>query len=490
MTGLEPGAGQPARAGGPARSVLMVLYHFPPIGGVSMARNVANVRYLPAHGWTPVVLGARTSGDLIDADASALVSSAVRVIRARCPEAATLAPAVDAARGVAARWRRSPDARSDDRLPAAAVETPRPAVETGGAATSPSAPSTLGRIRRLLFFPDNQVAWLPFAVLAGSRATRSRTFDAVYSTSSPVTAHLIAGAISRLSGVSWVAEFRDPWVGNPVAEPLPWLHRRLRARLERWVVRSADRLVFLSPSTARAYARRYGAGEKIVVITNGHDRSEAVSGGATQRRPGPYRIVWTGSLYRPSELRLFLTALQRLVDRRPALADELDVAFYGDVESSCRAMAEAFLRSPALAAIVRFPGFVSRREALGAVADADAALVMLGAEPGMGQFVPGKLFDYLGQGKQILAVLPPGDAREILRELDWGVVADPDPVAIERAIEQLIGSPPPARPADPDGRYERFALAGRLAQTLDQASGARVVAPAAAAGPPSARGAA
>ena len=122
------------------------------------------------------------------------------------------------------------------------------------------------------------------------------------------------------------------------------------------------------------------------------------------------------------------------------------------------------------------------------MADADAALVMLGAEPGMGQFVPGKLFDYLGQGKQILAVLPPGDAREILRELDWGVVADPDPVAIEHAIERLLAIAAAGRSPDPDGRYRAVSrLAGRLAVTLDQASGART-SRGSGADPPSARG--
>ena len=133
MTGVEPGTGRSPRAGRPSASVLMVLYYFPPIGGVSMARNVANVRYLPAHGWTPVVLGARTAGDFVDAQASALVPSAVRVIRAWCPEAATLGPAVGFVRGVGARRRRSPGARSDDPSVASAVDDGPPGGGDGGA---------------------------------------------------------------------------------------------------------------------------------------------------------------------------------------------------------------------------------------------------------------------------------------------------------------------------------------------------------------------
>ena len=196
MTGVEKGTGRSPRAGRPSASVLMVLYYFPPIGGVSMARNVANVRHLPAHGWTPVVLGARTAGDFADAQASAYPVGGPghpsMVSGSRDPGLA-----VGFVRRVGARRRRSPGAWSDDPSVASAVATARPALETAVPVPA-KASSTLGRIRRLLFFPDNQVAWLPFAVATGVRATRLRRFDAVYSTSSPVTAHLIAGVISRL----------------------------------------------------------------------------------------------------------------------------------------------------------------------------------------------------------------------------------------------------------------------------------------------------
>ena len=66
----------------------------------------------------------------------------------------------------------------------------------------------------------------------------------------------------------------------------------------------------------------------------------------------------------------------------------------------------------------------------------------------------------------MLAVLPPEDARNTLRELDWGIIADPDVADIERAIERLLMLPAPARLADPDGPYDRVGLAGRLADTL------------------------
>ena len=104
---------------------------------------------------------------------------------------------------------------------------------------------------------------------------------------------------------------------------------------------------------------------------------------------------------------------------------EIEIIFYGWVSQSCQAIADQYMRERNLGSILAFKGLVPRQRALEALAGADAALVMLGSGPGMGQFVPGKLFECIGQSTQVLGVLPPGDAREILRELDWGVVAEP-----------------------------------------------------------------
>ena len=450
----------------------MVLFHFPPLGGVAMPRNVYNVRYLPRFGWTPVVLAPQDAGGAIDPGALALVAPETSIFRAMSVEPRHF-------RGVVSRVRRMTRMPGRDQGARVAAEGPPRVGSTAtgrarlsGETASTHAPPLLWRLHRLLAFPDSQVGWLPFAVVAAIRAYRVSPFDVVYSTSAPVTSHLVAGIVKRLTGVPWVAEFRDPWRGNPVTHAIAgrgsWLHRRLQARLERWIIRSADRVIFVSPSTTRLYRRRYPDAATMVTITNGYDRSEAIVPAARVQR-GPYRIVWTGTLDRPDELLVFLKAVDALLTRIPALADQLAIDFYGNVSDSCRAIWARFAARDRLVQTVRFHGFVPRRAALQAVADSDAALVMLGSGPGMGQFVPGKLFDYLGQNKEVLAVLPPGDARNILEGLHWGVVTDPDVMEIERAIERLTGLPAPGREADPDGVYDRVALVGKLADCFRQA---------------------
>ena len=457
----SPGDARGHPQAGP-RHVLMVLYHFPPVGGVSVARNVRNVQYLPDCGWNPVVIApsAGASG-ISDSSVVHLIPEAARVIRATSPEAGHV-------RRVAIRVRRLLRSRrliAEGRPRHGSNEPPegRTVIDSGG-----DPPLGLAWLRRLFFFPDDQVGWLPFALVAAVRATRSVPIDAMYSTSSPVTAHLIAGVVRRLTGTPWVAEFRDPWIGNPLAPRLPWLHRRLQTRLERWIVRGADRIVCVTPSMTRMYQRRY-PGATVETITNGYDRNEVVARGPRRRTNGRYRIVYTGTLDRPPELQVLVEGLEVLTVRHPDLAAKLEIVFYGAVSPDCRSIIET-RTDPTVAGMLRFQGFVPRASAIGALADADAALVLLGSGPGMEVFVGGKLYEYLGQSRQILAVLPPGDARDVLTGLDWGVVAEPDASSIADAVERLMALPAPERIADPAGTYDRANLAARLAESLTLAS--------------------
>ena len=199
----------------------------------------------------------------------------------------------------------------------------------------------------------------------------------------------MAGVLHRLTGVPWVAEFRDPWVGNVLAEPLPSFHRRLRRRLEHWIVSNAARVVFLSSETEATYLRRYPelAGRS-VVVPNGYDAADL--GPPPTRRPAasPFRLVYTGTLDRPAEAAAFMTGLAELVGRRPEVAQGLTIDFIGHTSPEVADLVARYLEAPGLRAMIRFLPFMPRAQALQYVREADACLVMLGEEPGMSQFVP------------------------------------------------------------------------------------------------------
>ncbi len=84
--------------------------------------------------------------------------------------------------------------------------------------------------------------------------------------------------------------------------------------------------------------------------------------------------------------------------------------------------------------------------------------------------------EYVGLDRQILAVVPPGRARDLLAELDWGIVADPTPAGVADGLERLLATPAPNRRADAEGRYDRVNLTKRFAavsRVLDGRTAAR-----------------
>ena len=452
----------------PRRRVLCVAYFFPPLGGVSVARMVSLVRNLPAAGWEPVVVAPRGSAyPLRDPSGLTRVPDSVAVHRAISPEPQSARQAVG--RALAGVKRFGAGFRQRVAAPPAG-----PRAQGGGSGEprhrAPGrSPVSLAAIRRWLFFPDDQVLWLPFAVRAGRRIAREGRLDAIYSSASPISGHLVAGVLHRLTGVPWVAEFRDPWIGNVLADKLPPIHRRLQRRLERWIVGSAARVVFLSAATEADYVRRYPSlAGRSVVVPNGYDADDLGPPPARPPETTPIRLVYTGTLDRPVEAATFLAGLAELVRSRPEVAGNLTIDIVGHTSAEVAQLAAPYLESTELRSILRFVPYAPRAEALRYVREADACLVLLGEEPGMSQFIPGKLFDYIGLDAPILAVVPPGEVSSLLDGLDWGVVVDPTTEGVVDGLERLLAGRYRTGRADREGIFERRKLAIKLASVLDE----------------------
>jgi glycosyltransferase involved in cell wall biosynthesis len=452
--------------------VALVAYFFPPVGGVAVARTMGFVRHLPAAGWTPVVIAARGSAyGLVDPAGRATTPETLEVHRSLSPEPGHLRRLGQWLASMAPSQR---GGQADSPASAGQASAGQASAEPSRSGPPPARRTSLAsRIRNIVWFPDDQVGWLPFAVVSILRAHRRRRLDAIESSSSPITAHLAAGIASGLLRIPWVADFRDPWVDNPIELERGRFDRWRRRRVEAWIARRATWMVFATRSLLDEYATRYASrAARFVTIENGYELSDL--GDVTRSTaPGDGRrlLVYAGSLYRPGELDTFLRGLALLVERSPDLPERLAIEFIGYASPDCNSVAAAYLADPAVAAIVTFVPFMPRADALRRLAAADAALTLLGPGPGMGMFVGAKLFDALGLNLQVVAMLPPGDARTLLSDLDWGIVADPEPGSVADALERFLEEPIPDRAADPGHLYDRAALAGRLGKVLDRATG-------------------
>jgi glycosyltransferase involved in cell wall biosynthesis len=439
------------------RRLLVVSYMFPPVAGVGIERTLKHVTYLPDCGWQPVVVAASNPGyRMVDPGTLDRVPAGTEVHRAPSLEPAHL-------RRLAGRLLRRGGSSAAVRSPARAgprVRRQRPMGLVNAAWRA---------YVELVWFPDEQIGWVPGALATGLAADDANPVDAIYSSGPPWSSHLAAAAIQGLTGLPWVADFRDPWIGNAYAAPLPAPHRAWRAWLERTIVERARACVFASAGVRDEYARRYPhRADAFVTIHNGYDLDDVAairSSRSTAPSDGRFHLVFTGSIQGIAEARLLAAGLERLLERRPDMRDRLRVRLIGWLSPAAEAIAGA--RLTALAPVIERVGQQPKAAALRAVADADAALVLLADQPGRANVPSAKLFDYLGLDAPVLAVAPDGEVRRILAELDWGLAADATPDGLASGIERLMDSPRPDRPADSERRFERRSLSERLARVLD-----------------------
>jgi hypothetical protein len=112
------------------------------------------------------------------------------------------------------------------------------------------------------------------------------------------------------------------------------------------------------------------------------------------------------------------------------------------------------------------------------VVSSDALLLIVDDAPESHAIVPGKLFEYLGAGKPILAIAPHGSAVErLLHQTGCGEVAERTELErcaeiLHRYIRAWRGEKVPLPQPRPEviRQYERRTAAQRLAQLLDQLS--------------------
>ncbi len=332
-----------------------------------------------------------------------------------------------------------------------------------------------GRYARFTAQPDRWVSWWPGAVLSGMQLIRRFRPAAIMSTSPIATAHLIGRTLQRLSGLPWVADFRDSMTepGYP-RDPVTWAYHR---RLEEQVVRRCTKAVFTTEGTLQMYAERYPDLPVSLweVIENGFDEenfreAEAGLGLAAPGGDGPMVLLHSGILY-PEERdpRPLFAALRRL-----KLAGEIDsLALRITLRATgTDAHYTAMLAEHGIGDLVSVKPVVPYRAALQEMLQADGLLLMQGRI--CNHQIPAKLYEYARAGRPILALTDfAGNTAALLRRLGCSHIADiADADSICDVLKQFIAdwkhgglSGIERRLADGCSRRSRT---GELARLLDQ----------------------
>lgn len=375
----------------------MIAFHFPPLAGSSgIQRTLRFVQHLPSQGWQPIVLSAHP---------------------------------------------RAYAATSDDLMPEIPADT---VVQRSFALDTARHLAIAGRYPGLLARPDRWRTWALSAVPAGLNLIRKYRPDVIWSTYPIATAHLIGARLHRLTGIPWVADFRDPMAqdGYPT-DPRTW--RSFQA-IEQDAALHAHRMVFVTPSARALYRARYSAvpSERFALIENGYDEESFASAERDLVRAplseGRFTLLHSGIVY-PSDrdpIALF-DALGRMNRAGQINANTVRIRFRAPIHAEL--LSQLAAKSGTSELIEILPP-IPYREALTEMMRADGLLVMQGAN--CNQQVPAKVYEYFRARRPILGLADPaGDTAVVMRDAGVdhiGLLEDPHQV--ERVLGGFLSQVP------------------------------------------------
>ena len=394
-------------------NVLMLCYYYPPLGGIGSQRSQKFARYLPDHGWHPVVVTPEAGAYLVDHSLDDGQSKGVEVIRTRYID-------------LSSNFKRVMGG------PTPAVESLRNKEASVWAAGGGGVVNLLRRtVRSWVYIPDGQIGWYPYAVRAGRRVIESQKVAAIYSSSFPVTAHLAACRLKAATNKPWIADFRDLWTENHYADYSSALRKRLDQTIESGLLEKADLLVTVSNTWADTLRRMTGGKKRVEVIRNGFDATEFA--GLQRQRLNQWTITYVGNFYgAKQDPTVFFEALCRVIASGKVAKADVQLKIVGEPD----AYAQEVVNRLGLASVTHFTGFVSHGEALAEQVDSSLLLLILHGDRSNAGHVPGKLYEYLGARRPVLAIIPEDfEAARIIGETGAGVTVEAtDAAGIERCL--------------------------------------------------------
>lgn len=341
-----------------------------------------------------------------------------------------------------------------------------------------------GRYPSWIGIPDRFGSWRGQAVKRCVEIARDASVRAIYSTYPHPSAHLIALAVHRATGLPWIADYRDPWAGG-AARDFAGLCDRF---LERRVVLAATRTIANTDLSRENFLARYPELDpsRVVTITNGYDEADFVDLEPVHDGDGRFTLIYPGGIDPGNRNPIpVLEALALLVQRGDLQPEAFRLVMLG----GGKALDAPWFRSEVdrLGLGDNIEGTHHRipyHESLGRLKAADMLLVLnepvgeaRAAEVAFSRLmVPAKVYEYLRLQRPFLALCAEGSVPYTLDRIGAGWSCSPyDIEGIARYVMEAVRLRQEQRGIDVDaealGRYERHALSERLAAVLDEVAG-------------------
>lgn len=376
------------------KRVLFIAYHFPPLAGGGTFRSLKFVKYLPEFGWWPTVLTTNTKNYwAYDESLMNEIPEAVKIIRA-------------------------------GELDPFYLQVILSKIGLG---------KLYQKIKDRFFIPDEKIGWIPFAYRKAVKELRKRKYDLIFSTSPTPCAHIIGMKLKKIFKIPWVTDYRDLWTLNPEYPYSINSKRFMReSAKERAIARISDTQIHVTRGNINStYDHYLNNSKRLDLIYNGFDIPTNISYTTTEN-PQDLHFVYTGTFYGERNPKALLQAISNLSFQNPQISSRLFFQFVG------KSNVDIINESKKLDIHDRVQYSLNMKRSDIDLLYQKANILVLIIPKNQDHILTSKIFDYLIVKKPILAIIPDGEAKEILQKADLGFFANPDsPEDIKNQILHL-----------------------------------------------------
>lgn len=416
------------------KKVLVISYYYPPMGMGGVQRTAKFTKYLKDFGWQPHVLTVNPTIYLAKDEA--------------------LLKDVENAGVIIHRTGAKEENNGHQKVVSFRKDSNR---------------KLLSNISQTFLIPDSKILWKNKAAALAEKVIGQNNIDLIYSTAPPYTDFLIAIMLKEKYGIPAVLDYRDSWIDCPNNFYATPFHRSLHMKMENDVLHHADSVVTINSRIKELIIEKYPfvRDENIKVIPQGFDSEDFRESKGTAK-PGKFRITYSGSFLNYYTPKHFLDALVKIFKNNTGLKDKIEAMFIGTFPDEYKKYAE----DNGISGALNFTGYVEHSKVTEYLMDSHVLWMMINKTGRSDLHSTGKLYEYFGARKPILACVPEGVARESLRGHGAAALTAPDDVnaiadAVLKFYEQYQNDTLPVPDEKFISAYDRKTLTGILSSVFD-----------------------
>lgn len=373
--------------------VLVFAYYFPPMGLSGVQRTLKFVKFMKNYNWEPTVITAGNVGYFAHDKSllKELEESDVKIIRTSALDPNSLLSKFGT------------------------IKLPNEFIR-----------KSFNRLSQALFIPDNKISWSKKAYNIASELIEKENFDLIFVTIPPFSSFRSAAKLRKKYNIPLLVDYRDLWLNSYFSFYPTFLHKFIHKQMEYNSLKAADKITVTNRKIKEKLINTYKflTFDDIVIVSHGFDQEDFENIEPIPKQNDKMIITYSGVFMEYNTPEYFLKAFKKVIIENPEAASKIELHFVGYLRKENQKLIKKLMLEP----YVKDFGYVDHKESVRKIISSDVLWIMVGRKKNIEAILPGKLFEYFGARKPLIACLPKGAARTAAIAYGASFITEPEDI--------------------------------------------------------------